>query len=51
MRPAAQGHGWSFFPEHVAIDHFGITEPGESWKAGNGELERDGAIPVNPAAA
>jgi acetyl-CoA C-acetyltransferase len=36
--------------EYMAIDHFGITSPGESWKAvENGELERDGAIPVNPS--
>jgi acetyl-CoA C-acetyltransferase len=36
--------------EYMAIDHFGITAPGESWKAvENGELERDGAIPVNPS--
>jgi acetyl-CoA acetyltransferase len=36
--------------EYMAIDHFGITEPGESWKAiENGELERDGAFPVNPS--
>jgi acetyl-CoA C-acetyltransferase len=36
--------------EYMAIDHFGITEPGESWKAvENGELERNGAIPVNPS--
>ena len=36
--------------EYMAIDHFGITEPGESWKAvENGELERDAAIPVNPS--
>jgi acetyl-CoA C-acetyltransferase len=36
--------------EYMAIDHFGITEPGESWKAiENGELERGGAIPVNPS--
>jgi acetyl-CoA C-acetyltransferase len=35
--------------EYMAIDHFGITGPGESWKAvENGDLERDGAIPVNP---
>jgi acetyl-CoA C-acetyltransferase len=35
--------------EYMAIDHFGITGPGESWKAiENGELERDGATPVNP---
>ncbi len=36
--------------EYVAIDHFGITEPGESWKAiENGDLERDGSIPINPS--
>lgn len=35
--------------EYMAVDHFGITGPGESWKAiENGDLERDGAIPVNP---
>src|SRR5580700_7784375 len=36
--------------EYMAIDHFGITGPGESWKAvENGDLARDGAIPVNPS--
>jgi len=36
--------------EYMAIDHFGITEPGESWKAvEEGVLERDGATPVNPS--
>jgi len=36
--------------EYMAIDHFGITGPGESWKAvENGDLDRDGAIPVNPS--
>jgi acetyl-CoA C-acetyltransferase len=36
--------------EYMAIDHFGITGPGESWKAvEHGDLERDGAIPVNPS--
>ena len=36
--------------EYMAIDHFGITGPGDSWKAvENGDLERDGAIPVNPS--
>ncbi|MEV4319138.1 acetyl-CoA acetyltransferase [Actinocrispum sp. NPDC049592] len=35
--------------EYAAIDHFGITGPGESWKAvENGELEIGGRIPVNP---
>jgi acetyl-CoA C-acetyltransferase len=36
--------------EYVAIDHFGITGPGESWKAiENGDLERSGSIPINPS--
>lgn len=34
--------------EYMAIDHFGITEPGQSWQAiENGDLERNGRIPVN----
>jgi acetyl-CoA C-acetyltransferase len=34
--------------EYMAIDHFGITPPGESWKAvESGMLEKDGQIPVN----
>lgn len=36
--------------EYMAIDHFGITAPGESWKAiEEGHLERDGPIPMNPS--
>ncbi len=36
--------------EYMAIDHFGITAPGESWKAvESGALERDGAHPMNPS--
>ena len=35
--------------EYMAIDHLGITAPGESWKAvEQGTILRDGAIPVNP---
>jgi acetyl-CoA C-acetyltransferase len=46
---AIETHDCFSMSEYMAIDHFGITEPGESWKAvENGELERDGAIPVNP---
>jgi acetyl-CoA C-acetyltransferase len=34
--------------EYMAIDHFGITAPGESWKAiESGEIEADGSIPIN----
>jgi acetyl-CoA C-acetyltransferase len=36
--------------EYMAIDHFGITLPGESWKAiAAGVIERGGRIPVNPS--
>jgi acetyl-CoA C-acetyltransferase len=34
--------------EYMAIDHFGITKPGESWKAvEEGDIEIGGRIPVN----
>jgi acetyl-CoA C-acetyltransferase len=34
---------------YLAIDHTGITAPGDSWKAIEaGDLERDGRMPVNP---
>ena len=34
--------------EYLAIDHFGITQPGESWKAVEaGVLEKTGSTPVN----
>ena len=36
--------------EYMAIDHFGITKPGENWKAiESGEIEIDGSIPINPS--
>jgi acetyl-CoA C-acetyltransferase len=36
--------------EYMAIDHFGITAPGESWKAiESGLIERDGKLPINPS--
>jgi acetyl-CoA C-acetyltransferase len=36
--------------EYMAIDHFGITAPGESWRAvENGDIEREGRIPINPS--
>jgi acetyl-CoA C-acetyltransferase len=34
---------------YLAIDHLGITGPGESWKAiEDGTIERGGTLPVNP---
>ena len=36
--------------EYMAIDHFDITKPGESWKAiDSGWLEIDGKHPINPS--
>jgi acetyl-CoA C-acetyltransferase len=36
--------------EYMAIDHFGITKPGESWKAvEDGAIELGGRIPINPS--
>ncbi len=36
--------------EYMAIDHIGLTGPGESWKAiENGEIEIGGALPINPS--
>jgi acetyl-CoA C-acetyltransferase len=36
--------------EYMAIDHFGITAPGESWKAvEDGTIEKTGKLPVNPS--
>jgi acetyl-CoA C-acetyltransferase len=36
--------------EYMAIDHFGITAPGESWKAIEaGDIEPGGRIPMNPS--
>ncbi len=36
--------------EYAAIEHFGFTSPGESWKAiENGTIEMDGTCPINPS--
>jgi len=36
--------------EYMAIDHFGITAPGESWKAiEEGVIETGGRMPINPS--
>lgn len=35
--------------EYMAIDHFGITPPGQSWQAiEDGRITRSGSIPINP---
>jgi acetyl-CoA C-acetyltransferase len=36
--------------EYMAIDHFGLTKPGESWKAiEEGVIEMGGKLPINPS--
>ncbi len=36
--------------EYLAVDHLGLTEPGESWKAiENGDTEIGGRLPINPS--
>jgi acetyl-CoA C-acetyltransferase len=36
--------------EYMAIDHFGLTKPGESWKAvEDGTIEMGGKMPINPS--
>ncbi len=36
--------------EYMAIDHFGITGPGQSWQAiENGVIEPGGTLPINPS--
>lgn len=36
--------------EYLAIDHIGLTGPGESWKAiENGEIAIGGRLPINPS--
>jgi acetyl-CoA C-acetyltransferase len=46
---AIETHDCFTTTEYMAIDHFGITPPGESWRAiEEGATERTGRIPVNP---
>ena len=36
--------------EYMAIDHFGLTEPGKSWQAiEEGVIETGGKLPINPS--
>ena len=36
--------------EYMAIDHFGLTKPGESWKAvEEGVIDFNGKMPINPS--
>ncbi len=47
---AIETHDCFTTSEYMAIDHFGITKPGESWKAvEEGVIELGAAIPINPS--
>lgn len=47
---AVETHDCFTTTQYMAIDHFGITAPGESWKAVEaGDIETGGRIPVNPS--
>ncbi|MBI1379128.1 MAG: thiolase domain-containing protein [Frankiales bacterium] len=47
---AIETHDCFSMSEYAAIDHFGITGPGDSWKAlEGGDIEIGGRLPVNPS--
>ncbi|HSL59951.1 MAG TPA: acetyl-CoA acetyltransferase [Acidimicrobiales bacterium] len=47
---ALETHDCFTISEYAAIDHIGLTAPGESWKAiEEGRHELDGDLPINPS--
>ena len=47
---AVETHDCFAMTEYMAIDHLGLTAPGEAWKAvEDGSIERGGRCPVNPS--
>jgi acetyl-CoA C-acetyltransferase len=47
---AIETHDCFSITEYMAIEHFGITKPGEAWKAiEEGIIEKSGALPINPS--
>ncbi|RMF11156.1 MAG: thiolase domain-containing protein, partial [Alphaproteobacteria bacterium] len=47
---AIETHDCFTTTEYMAIDHFGITPPGESWKAiEDGTIAMSGRLPINPS--
>lgn len=47
---AVETHDCFTATEYMAIDHLGLTEPGESWKAiEDGSIEPGGCLPINPS--
>ncbi|MGI0490083.1 thiolase C-terminal domain-containing protein, partial [Pantanalinema rosaneae CENA516] len=47
---AIETHDCFTITEYMAIDHFGVTAPGESWRAVvDGSIRKGGRIPINPS--
>ncbi len=47
---AVETHDCFTITEYAALDHLGITPPGESWRAvEDGTIEKGGRLPVNPS--
>lgn len=47
---AIETHDCFTTSEYMAIDHFGLTAPGESWRAiEEGVIALDGKLPINPS--
>jgi acetyl-CoA C-acetyltransferase len=47
---AIETHDCFTTSEYMAIDHFGITAPGEAWKAiEDGTIDMGGKLPINPS--
>lgn len=47
---AIETHDCFTTSEYMAIDHFGLTKPGQSWKAiEEGVIEMTGKLPINPS--
>ena len=47
---AIETHDCFTTSEYMAIDHFGLTKPGQSWKAiEDGTIEMTGKLPINPS--
>lgn len=47
---AVETHDCFSITEYMAIEHFGLTEPGEAWKAIEaGRITKDGDLPFNPS--
>jgi acetyl-CoA C-acetyltransferase len=47
---AIETHDCFTTSEYMAIDHFGLTKPGEAWRAvEDGTIEMGGKLPINPS--